>query len=159
AALGDAGPNVVDTDFPGALYSMTWYVGAEANKLSGVDQDPMYNDIVATFNSSVGHPNCLTGRNWYYGYDANEGASGIDLLPVLLQELGHGLGFLTLPDDTNGQYFFGQPTVFDRFLMDDVTGKHWFEMTDAERQASAIHSGHLVWSGHWATGAAGSQLG
>src|SRR5258705_3025477 len=85
AALGSAGPNVVDFNFPGAGFANTWYVSAEADRLAGVDLDPGFNDIGAQFNSSIGQAGCLTGRFWYYGYDGNEG-NNIDLLPVLLHE-------------------------------------------------------------------------
>ena len=160
--LGSAGPNVVDSDFPGAVFPATWYNGAEANRLSGVDQDPDQDDIGAQFNEIVGTPSCLTTRSWYYGFDGNEGPNGLDLLPVLLHEFGHGLGFLTLTDESspnNGQFFFGQPSVFDRFLMDNQTGKHWFQMTAAERVASSINTGHLVWDGPAVTAGVPHVLG
>lgn len=159
AVLGAAGPNVVESDFAGAVHAATWYVGAEANRLAGVDLEPGVNDIGCVFNSSLGNVGCLTGRNWYYGFDGDEGTSGIDLLPVLLHEFGHGLGFLTTTDDATGETFAGQPSIFDRFLMDDVTGKHWHEMTPAERVASAVHSGHLVWDGPRVRAATGAALG
>ena len=159
AVLGGAGPNVLDADFAGAGYAATWYVSAEADRLAGTDLDPGMDDIVCQFNSSIGNAGCLTGRNWYYGYDNNEGTNGIDLLPVLLHEFGHGLGFLTNTDEQTGDYPGGLPSIFDRFLMDDVTGKHWFEMTSSERVASAIHSGHLVWDGPRVTAQTGNKLG
>ena len=159
AVLGGAGPNPVDSDFAGAGYAATWYAGAEANRLAGVDLDPFDNDIGCVFNSNIGMAGCLTGRSWYYGYDGNEGASGVDLLPVLLHEFGHGLGFLTLTDESTGDYFSRQPTIFDRFLMDDQTGKHWNEMTPAERVTSALNTGHLVWDGPAVTHSTGVWLG
>ena len=157
--LGSAGPNVVDSDFPGATFPGTWYTGAEANRLSGVDQDPLDDDIVAQFNSSVGTATCLTSRHWYYGFDGNEGPTGLDLLTVLLHEFGHGLGFLTLTDETDGSYFSAMPSIWDRFLMDNVSGKHWIDMTPAERVASAINTGHLVWDGPAVNAAAPHFLG
>src|SRR5439155_2839986 len=96
--LGGAEPNVIDSDFPNAGFPGTWYAGAEANRLSGIDQDPLDDDIFAQFSSSVGTTNCLTTRSWYYGFDGNEGANGIDLLAVILHEFAHGLGFLTTTD-------------------------------------------------------------
>src|SRR5213075_653367 len=45
--LGGAGPNVVDSDFPGSAFPATWYTGAEANRLSLIDQDPGFDDIGA----------------------------------------------------------------------------------------------------------------
>jgi hypothetical protein len=157
--LGSAGPNTADSDFPGAVFPGTWYAAAEANRLSGVDQDPLDDDIGAQFNSSVGTASCLTTRSWYYGFDGNEGPNGLDLLAVLLHEFGHGLGFLTFTDESTGSYFSGQPTIFDRYLMDNVTRKHWIQMTPAERVASAINTGHLVWDETSVTTAAPSFLG
>ncbi|HEY6195441.1 MAG TPA: PA domain-containing protein [Candidatus Eisenbacteria bacterium] len=145
--LGDAGPIVIDSDFSGAPKPATWFVGAEADRLAGTDLDPGNDDIVAQFNEIVGTPTCLSTRFWYYGFDGNEGANGIDLLPVLLHEFGHGLGYLTLTDETNGAYFAGLPTIWDSFLMDNVSNKHWVDMTAAERVASAINTNHLVWDG------------
>lgn len=159
AVLGSAGPNTVESDFAGATFPGTWYVTAEANRLTGTDLEPGTDDITAQFNSSIGQAGCLTGRNWYYGFDDNEGATGIDLLPVLLHEFGHGLGFLTTTDESTGNYLAGQPTIFDRYLMDDQSGKHWFEMTPAERVASAINTDHLVWDGPSVMGAAPRTLG
>ncbi len=157
--LGGAGPNVVDSDFAGADWPATWYTGAQANRLSNSDQDPADDDIGTAFNANVGTAGCLTTRFWYYGFDGNEGASGIDLLPVLLHELGHGLGFLTITDETTGDYFANQPYIFDRFLMDNVSGKHWHEMVPAERVASALNTTHLVWDGPAVTAAAPKRLG
>jgi len=157
--LGSASANVVDSDFSGAPKPGTWFVGAEANRLANVDLDPADDDIVAQFNSSVGSGSCLTGRFWYYGYDGNEGASGIDLLAVLLHEFAHGLGFLTTTDETTGNYFAGLPSIFDWYLQDDVTGKHWIDMTPSERIASSINTNHLVWDGPAVTSNAPHILG
>ena len=157
--LGGAGPNVVDSDFAGAPFATTWYNAAEANRLAGVDIDPADDDIGAQFNVNVGTAGCLTTRSWYYGFDGNEGANGLDLLAVLLHEIGHGLGFMTLTDETDGTFFFGQPSIWDRYLMDNVSHKHWIDMTNAERIASAINTGHLVWDGPAVNAAAPHVLG
>jgi PA domain/FlgD Ig-like domain len=145
--LGSAGPNAVETDFAQAPYSATWFTSAQANRLAGVDLEPAVDDIIAQFQSNVGTPGCLSTRYWYYGYDGNEGANGLDLLVVLLHEFGHGLGFLTLTDEVGGGYYGGQPTIFDRYLMDNVSNKHWYQMTAAERVASGKNTNHLVWDG------------
>src|SRR5207344_2238683 len=78
------GPNVVDANFTGSGFANTWYTGAQANRLSNLDQDPADDDIGAQFQSNVGTAGCLTTRSWYYGFDGNEGANGLDLLAVLL---------------------------------------------------------------------------
>ncbi len=157
--LGSAGPNAVETDFAGAPFAGTWFVSAEANRIANVDLEPGVDDIVAQFQSDVGTAGCLTTRSWYYGFDGNEGANGIDLLPVLLHEFAHGLGFLTLTDESTGDYFNGEPSIFDRFLFDNTTNKHWIEMTPAERVTSGINTTHLVWDGPAVTFRAPSMLG
>jgi len=60
---------------------------------------------------------------------------------VVLHEIGHGLGFLTLADGSNGTEFMGSPDVFERFMLDITTGKHWYQMSNAERLASATNDG------------------
>jgi hypothetical protein len=157
--LGSAGPNAVETDFAGAPFAGTWFVSAEANRIANSDLEPGVDDIVAQFQSNVGTAGCLTTRSWYYGFDGNEGANGIDLLAVLLHEFAHGLGFLTLTDESTGDYFLGEPSIFDRFLFDNTTNKHWIEMTPAERVTSSLNTTHLVWDGPAVTYRAPSVLG
>src|SRR5207245_4321539 len=48
---------------------------------------------------------------------------------------------------SSGTQSQGFPSVYDRFLLDNTSGKTWTTMTDTERQASAINTGNLVWSG------------
>src|SRR6185295_11690609 len=91
ATLGSAGPVNVWRDFAGAPLAGHWYHVALANKLFHSDIDPVNDDISAQFNSNIGAVGCLDGSGWYYGVDGNEGAL-IELLPVLLHEMGHGLG-------------------------------------------------------------------
>lgn len=158
AVLGAAGPNTVEIDFAGAELANTWYATATANSQAGVDLEPGVNDIGIVFNSDVDNPTCLGSRSWYYGYDGNEGTD-IELLPVVLHEIGHGLGFLTLVDGSNGTEFMGSPDVYERFMLDRSTGKHWNEMTDGERAASAVNNGNLVWDGPAVTFKAPLTLG
>ena len=143
--LGSAGTQTVHRNFTNAEFANTWYPQALANKMAGLDLSTN-DDIRARFNKSVDNSTCLGTVSWYYGYDGNEG-SNVDLLPVVLHELGHGLGFSTVVTLANGQQFMGSPDIFERFLYDNATGKSWLTMTDMERQASAINLGHVVWSG------------
>ena len=146
AVLGFAGPNTVEMNFTSAEHANTWYAAALANATAGTDLDTDFNDIGIVFNSEVDKPACLGTRSWYYGYDGLEGTD-IELVPVVLHEMGHGLGFLTLVDDSNGAELMGFPDVYERFMLDLTTGKHWNEMTDGEREASAVNNGNLVWDG------------
>ncbi len=147
AVLGSAGAINTARDFTGAPFPSTWYHIALANKIAGSDLIPAANDIRARFNSSInGSPACLSSRNWYYGFDGNEGTD-IELLPVVLHEMAHGLGFSTFISSSTGQLFSGFPDVYSRFMFDTTVGLHWNEMTQSQRQASAINTSGLVWDG------------
>lgn len=147
ALLGFAGPNTVHRDFSGAPIASTWYGQAEANALHGSDLAPGTSDIDATFNSSL-DDGCLPGiTGWYYGFDNNPPAGTIDLLPVLLHEMGHGLGFLTFVDLGTGAELAGFDDVFERFLEDHSLGSMWPTMSNAQRVASATDPGDLHWVG------------
>ena len=158
AVLGAAGPPTVYRDFPGAEFSLTWYHPALANKEANTDLDTGTDDIVAQFNSSVDNNNsCLSGTNWYYGFDGNEG-SDVELLTVILHELGHGLGFSEFVNHTTGAWLGGYPDVFSRFLYDETQQLTWLQMNDAQRAASSINTGNLDWNGAATTFAAPNFL-
>jgi len=148
AVLGSAGPLTLHRLFANAPLPTYWYHQALANKLATVDQSAANPDITATFNSSIDSGCFGPGLVWYYGTDGNEGAN-IELLPVVLHEIGHGLGFSTSTSGSTGAFNGGFPHVWDHYLFDNSTGRHWDEMTAAERVASAISSDHLVWDGPW----------
>lgn len=152
--LGSAGPNSLHSDFPNAPFPATLYHQALANRLAGTDLDAS-NDIGITFNSSIGGSACLP-QGWYFGVDGNEG-SRIELLPVVLHEMGHGLGFST--STLAGVQIEGLPHVYDRFLFDNTQGMHWNEMTDPRRAASAQNCQGLAWDGPNVVSAAPSYLG
>ena len=145
ATLGSAAPTTARQNFPNAQFINTWYPVALANALSGTDGS-VNPEIRARFNVNLGNTGCLDGRHWYYGFDNNHG-SNVDLVTVLLHEFAHGLGFTTFTDEETGELAQGFPSVFDKFLRDDSTGKVWSDMTTAERAASSINSGNLVWAG------------
>ncbi|MYN40435.1 peptidase [Duganella sp. FT109W] len=153
AVLGSAGALEVFSDFPGAPQANAWFGKAETNKLIGFDADPDTPDIRARFNVNLGQPGCFTGSPFYLGLDNNHGPN-TDLVTVLLHEFAHGLGFQTYTDDETGELLAGVPSIWDYFLLDTTTGKVWKDMNDAERAASAIKSGKLVWNGMQVTNAA-----
>jgi hypothetical protein len=146
AVLGSAGATTIHANFANAEWTSTWYHQALANKQAGVDLSGN-DDIRARFNSGIGQTGCLTGSSWYYGYDSNEGAGQIDLLPVVLHELGHGLGFSTFTSLATGTFPSGLPDVYSRFIRDLSTDRLWTAMTDGERIASAINGPNVVWDG------------
>ena len=147
AVLGSAGPNSSHRNFPGAPVPSTWYVQALANSLFGGDLSPGSNDIGASFSSTIGTPGCLQNSGWYYGLDASPPAGKIDFVTVLLHELGHGLGFLSLVSLSTGQKRNGFDDAYMRFLEDHSTSKLYPQMTDEERLAASINTGNLHWTG------------
>ena len=160
--LGSAGTASLRGNFLNAVILNAWYPIALANALAGSDLNGPTAEINATFNSNVGIGGCLTSSHWYYGLDNVHHPGDIDLVPVLLHEFGHGLGFESFTDESTGVQAGntppGFPSVYDFFLLDKTTGKHWAAMTNAERQASAINTTNLVWDGPQVTTDSASAL-
>ncbi|HEY8184522.1 MAG TPA: PA domain-containing protein, partial [Pyrinomonadaceae bacterium] len=146
AVLGSAGAASIFRDFTGAPFSGTWYSVALANAINGSDLNGAAQEINAHFNVNLGNPGCLDNIHFYLGLDNNHG-NDTDLVTVLLHEFSHGLGFQTFTSADTGMLNSGFPSIFDRFLLDNTSGKTWIQMTDAERQASAVNTGHLAWNG------------
>jgi uncharacterized protein (TIGR03382 family) len=150
AVLGSAGAISVWSNFANAPAQNIWFNAALANKIAGEDLDPAAPEISARFNSALnGNPACLNGGTWYYGFDHNEGPGQTDLLPVLVHEFGHGLGFQSFVSRTGtvGQYLAGLPDRFTTFLFDNMTLEFWTNMTEAERAVSMKNPLHVVWNG------------
>jgi|GEM_PF-1700353 len=158
--LGSASTLSLRQNFANAPFSSTWYPVGLANALSGTDTSSSP-EIGARFNPRIGTSGCLQSRVWYLGLDGNHGTNGIDLVSVLLHEFAHGLGFANFTDAETGNFAGtapGFPSVWDRFLRDNSTGKLWINMTPSERVASAINSGNLVWAGPGVTASAPGVL-
>jgi hypothetical protein len=161
AVLGSAGAASIFSDFPSTAEADTWFASAESDALAGTDQGPTGNDINATFNLSIDAA-CLPGTTgWWYGTDPAIAppAGTIPLLPVLLHEFGHGLGFQTYTDRTTGAFNTGRKDIWSRFLFDNQLAKGWRAMTDAERVTSSINDPFLVWNGPSVSGALATTLG
>ena len=161
AVLGSAGARFIYADFgsiglyPGPVAASTWHGGPLATKRAGVDPDPTEGDAAGTpkiadirarFNSDLGKPGCLTGIFWYLGLDGRHGNDN-DLVAVLLHEFGHGMGFQQFASVTTGQRIDELNDVYNLHILDNTTGKYWFQMSDAERKASAVNNGHVVFDG------------
>jgi hypothetical protein len=157
AVLGATSAGSSHRNFTNAPFADTWYQQSLANRLAEFDLNPSVNDMNITFNSNLCQPGCVFC--WYYGVDGNEG-SLIELLPVVLHELGHGLGFATI---TLAGVEMGTPPgphVYDRFLYDLDQDMHWNEMaTDGQRSASAVNCQRLVWDGFCVSTKVSGRLG
>jgi hypothetical protein len=158
AVLGSASATDFYGNFAGAPVNNTWYNIALANALSNTDLNGSGAEIRAQFNRNIGTSGCLQSRGWYYGLDTAQPSDRFNLVTVLLHEFAHGLGFQTPTSTATGELLDGFPSVFDRFLLDNTSGKTWVQMTDGERVASAINTGNLVWNGPQATSDAASVL-
>ncbi|MBI5504566.1 MAG: hypothetical protein HY899_07175 [Deltaproteobacteria bacterium] len=146
AVLGGAGPTSVYLGFPNAERASTWFVSAVANQQSGGDLDDSEADVSAQFNSDVDGPTVLGDVDFYYGLDGNNGTD-IDFLSVVLHEIGHGLGFLDLLDET-GAKFNGNDDAFMIWLEDPkLSPKALAEMNDAKRALALVDTGSLLWFG------------
>lgn len=156
--LGSAGPNFVDRDFDGAPNAETWYPIALADTLRSSSEELLgagEEHIGSTYNVKLddGDSSCLGGATWYYGLDGNVPSGEIPLFPVVLHELGHGLGFTTFVNLETGEKFSGDDNspefddAFMQFLRDQETGKEWPAMTDQERADSALNDPDVVWTG------------
>lgn len=157
AVLGSAGTTTLHRDFNNAPQPATWYPQALANALAGSDLSASSPDLSATFNSAIdNNNNCLNGTNWYLGLDGDNGGD-IDLVDVVIHEIGHGLGFASYVDESTGSLFLSHIDVFSTMLEDHSTMLTWEQMTNAERQASAIDSGDLHFIGSNVTLALGAH--
>jgi hypothetical protein len=155
--LGSSGTIQIVNAFEGEEFPGTWYVTALANKRAGSDlipgaQNSNADDIRSRFNSRLGQTDCLPGVEWYYGLDNNHGER-IDLVAVVLHELAHGLGFVTLVDDLSGEHFLDLPDIFERSIFDAETRQFWSTMTDAERATSFVNARNVVFVGPRTTAA------
>jgi PKD repeat protein len=114
--LGMAGPTNVASNFQHAPVPNTWYAAPLANALAGDDLNGNTPEIEAHFSSAF--------TNWYFGTDGSTPGDKYDLATVVLHELGHGLGFFSFADYSNGTGswdYQGSPIVFDHFIVNGAS--------------------------------------
>lgn len=145
--LGSAGATGGYTTLPNEPYAFTIYHTALANKISGIDVNGAAAEINARFNTDVDNGCLGAGTRFYYGLNNSTPGGTVNLLVVLLHEMGHGLGFSSFVNGTTGQMPSNLPDVYLRFMYDRTTNKYWAQMSDAERAASALNVGNVLWDG------------
>ncbi len=157
AVLGSAGAVTFFRDFTNAGLAGTWHHVALANKQRGLDQNGAGAEINTTFNSNVnGSAGCLGGGRFYLGFNNSTPAGTINLLVVVLHELGHGLGFSSIVNGSTGALSLGFPDVYTTSMRDrDTSPFFWNLMSNAQRQASALNTNDVLWDGANVRGASG----
>ncbi len=162
--LAQAGPQFIFESFSGAPVGGTWYHGALAEALSGQNlslqdsSDANAGELTLTFNSRIDQACLGAGTRYHYGLNGNGGPSTINFVMVALHEMGHGLGFSSLVNESNGNQFLGRPDIFSRNLRDNSTGLLWHQMNNNQRRISAINSGNVAWNGSGVTSQAPNFL-
>jgi hypothetical protein len=87
--LGSAGPTLLFTLSGDGVEPNTFYTIAQASAMTGEDlvsQNAVDFDIRVNMNCDF--------NDWYFGLDANPSFNQIDMVTVLLHEIGHGIGFI-----------------------------------------------------------------
>lgn len=126
-------------DFAGAPLDSVWYPTSLANAITGTETNPGEADLDIYLNANSTIP-------WYFGTDGMPGASKYDFVSVLLHEIGHGLGFLSLAKSSSGSGSLGYLTAADFFPLSpsfpwpDLQGKpsvfdYFIESTAGDRIA------------------------
>lgn len=121
--IGAAGPTRVARVPSPVGEEDTWYTIAQANAMLGFD-------ILETVAEEDHHVNMQINCNfpeWYFGTDANPPEDTVDLVTVILHEIGHGIGFLgTMQGDADSEVAnwgittnsIPDPIIYDRFVED-----------------------------------------
>ena len=147
--LAGAGPVSQQQNFVNAPKPNMWYPVALANALAGVDFEPGSSDINVTANASAA---------FYYGLDSATPSGSYNFVDVVLHELGHGLGFISLINGATGDLLGGQMDIFSSFIYDQQQETAWSAITPTQRVNSAKNDPWLVWTGPFTTAGLASKL-
>lgn len=97
--------------FSHAVPDKVWYPVALAERIAGYELNASGDsDIEITINQAI---------NWYFGSDGDPASAQYDLMSILLHEIAHGLGFLSLAASTSDGLTFtsnGSWCVYDLML-------------------------------------------
>jgi hypothetical protein len=116
-------------------------------------------DISSRFNGDLGKPGCLDGLSWYFGVDGNTPAGQVNFLNTVMHEVGHGLGVQGFLNKSTGALLAGYSDAYTQFAYDNVLGKGFEDMTNAERATAMKTPGRTVWVGSHVTQEAALALG
>lgn len=124
-----------------------WYPGALVNMYLGTDATPTQSDMSMSFNGALGTASCLPDSGWYFGLDGNTPSGKSNLLNVMLHEMGHGLGFAGRTTLSSGALSGGKNDIYSSYVYDNSNHAYWGDLTNAQRKASAVKDGMLVFRG------------
>lgn len=155
--LGQALWGSAYANFGGEQHMNTFYPVALAEKIArrdinGADEP----DIVASFSSRAA---------WYLGTDGNTPSGKMDLVTIVLHEIGHGLGFTHTYDVDGTQGAVGLPSgdvsipfIFDLFVEDALTKNlvYDYESPSAE-MATALQSTNVFFNSPLSLAALGGK--
>ena len=143
--LASAGPATLFRDFAGGTPN-TWYPVALAEAIAG-------RNLNATDDADI-NVNANSTANWYFGTDGNTPRNRIDLVSVMLHELGHGLGFLASVDTINDNQLsigFGDRFIIYDLFLETESGVALADMgmfsSSSEELLTAVTSNDLVFDG------------
>ena len=118
--LGSAGPTLLFTLTGDGVEPNTFYTIAQASAMTGED---LVNQNSVDFDIRV-NMNCEFS-SWYFGLDANPSLNDIDMVTVLLHEIGHGIGFIGSMRGNNDTRSVNWgisnpplPIIYDQFTLD-----------------------------------------
>lgn len=145
--LGQALWGSAFSNFGGEQHQNIFYPVALAEKIARKELNlPSEPDIVASLNNNI---------SWYYGLDGNTPTGKMDLVTIVLHEIGHGLGFTDSydvkgTDGTVGLSSSAGPTpfIFDIFV-EDASGANLLHDFDSPSKplAAALESTSLFFGG------------
>lgn len=137
--LGSTRPDYFYKNFQGAPSRDINYPSAMANALAGKDLDVNRPDIIMTINARA---------PWYTGTDGRPSRSEYDLESVVMHEMAHGLGFLTLAayDPFFGYGSIDQPTPFDAYTQ-LPDGHQLIDLASPSLDLGNALTNKLLWSG------------
>ncbi len=139
AVLGSTRPDFFYKNFIGAPARDLNYASALANAIAGKDLDPRRPDIIMTINSR---------SPFYTGTDGKPSPRTYDLESVVMHEIAHGLGFLTLAayDPFFGYGNIQDPTPFDAFTQ-LADGRRLMDLSSPSLELGSALTAPLYWTG------------
>ena len=174
--IGGFGIPNLEKDFPGAEFNDVWYASSLANSIAQAELNTGEFDMELYINNQI--------STFYFGTDGIIGPDQSDFVTVLVHEIAHGLGAVTLGQFNSGVGNFGAgtfgeiapvlpsfwmasdtaggyPTIWDTFLVngdgDQLTDESAFPNPSLEL-GDAFESDNLFFNGDNATAAnAGSN--